>query len=112
VRCGARLLTVLLSVHQPLTKAPALVGLKTFMATDPVLIAYTVKRSASSKRPIWTRIGQAYPHEVGAGLTVVLDSVPLDGRIVLLELDHADDDRLLNAAIKSTRKKPSPEKKR
>lgn len=68
------------------------------MATDPVLIAYTVRRSTKSKRPIWARIGQAYPHETGAGLTVVLDSVPLDGRIVLLELDHADDQRLLARA--------------
>lgn len=64
------------------------------MAHDPVLIAYTVKRSSKSKRPIWTRIGAAYPHEVGAGLTVVLDSMPLDGRIILLELDAADDRRL------------------
>ncbi len=70
------------------------------MATDPVLIAYAARRSKSGSRVYWTRIGQAYPHETGAGLTVVLDSVPLDGRVILLELDHADDRRLLDAAAK------------
>lgn len=82
------------------------------MATDPVLIAYAVKRNSKSKRAIWTRVGCAYPHEVGAGLTVVLDSVPLDGRIVLLELDHADDRRIMTEAAmeKSTRRPSSPRK--
>lgn len=81
------------------------------MATDPVLIAYTVKRNAKTKRPIWTRIGQAYPHDVGAGLTVVLDSMPLDGRIVLLEPDDADHERALKAAIKRVRKTPQTQNK-
>ena len=70
------------------------------MATDPVLIAYTAKRTKTGKRAVWTRIGQAYPHEAGAGLTVVLDAMPLDGRIVLIELDAADDKRLLDRAAK------------
>lgn len=71
-----------------------------FMATDPVLIAYTAKRTKTGKRVVWTRIGQAYPHETGAGLTVVLDAMPLDGRIVLLELDATDDARLLDRAAR------------
>lgn len=67
---------------------------------DPVLIAYAVKRSARSKKAAWTRIGRAYPHETGAGLTVLLDAVPADGRIILLERDEADDARLLREAIR------------
>jgi len=70
------------------------------MTTDPVLIAYTAKRTKSG-RTAWTRMGQAYPHETGAGLTVVLDSMPLDGRIILLELDERDHERL--AAERSRR---------
>jgi len=46
------------------------------------------------RRTVWTRIGHAYPHDAGSGLTVVLDAMPVDGRIVLLELDAADDRRL------------------
>jgi hypothetical protein len=86
------------------------------MATDPVLIAYTAKRTKTGKRVAWTRIGQAYPHETGAGLTVVLDAMPLDGRIVLLELDDADDERLLDRAAKfsdgKTAARTAPTKKK
>jgi len=78
------------------------------MANDPVLIAYAVKRSGKNKRPIWTRIGAAYPHEIGAGLTVVLDSMPLDGRVVQPELDAADDRRLMTAPISIAPPKPHP----
>lgn len=63
------------------------------MLTDPVLIAYAVKRTTKG-RAVWTRIGAAYPHETGVGLTVLLDAVPKDGRIILLER-HDDDDRRL-----------------
>lgn len=54
------------------------------LSNDPVLIAYMAKR-LSNGRTAWTRIGAAFPHERGAGLTVVLDAVRNDGRIVLLE---------------------------
>jgi hypothetical protein len=68
------------------------------MASDPVFIAYTAKRAKSGKRPVWTRIGQAYPHDSGAGLTLVLDAMPLDGRVILLELDESDHARILDWA--------------
>jgi hypothetical protein len=67
------------------------------MSNDPVLIAYAVHRDKSGKCH-WTRIGRAFPHDAGAGLTVLLDSMPLDGRIVLLELDEDDDRRLMSEA--------------
>lgn len=56
------------------------------VANDPVLIAYSVKRRSNAPA-VWTRIGVAFPHEAGAGLTVVLDAAPLSRRIVLLEPD-------------------------
>jgi hypothetical protein len=68
------------------------------MTNDPVLIAYTAKRGKPGKPAIWTRIGRAYPHESGAGLTVQLDAMPFDGRIILLELDEADDRQLIKEA--------------
>ena len=70
------------------------------MTNDPVLIAYAVKRSTSGNHPVWTRIGRAYPHDEGAGLTVILDAIPPDGRIILLERGEDDDDRLLREAAK------------
>lgn len=62
------------------------------MANDPVLIAYSVTRRRDGKSG-WKRIGAAYPHEVGAGVTVILDAIPLDGRIVLLEPDTGEQSR-------------------
>jgi hypothetical protein len=60
------------------------------MSNAPVLIAYSVKKVRKSNKTVWTRIGAAWPHETGAGLTVVIEALPLkfDGRIVLLEPKH------------------------
>jgi hypothetical protein len=55
------------------------------MTNDPVLIAYTVKDRPEGQKAIWRRIGIAFPHDKGAGLTVLLDALPIDGRIVLVE---------------------------
>jgi hypothetical protein len=55
------------------------------MTNDPVLIAYTVTDRPAGQKSIWRRIGIAFPHDKGAGLTVLLDALPLDGRIVLVE---------------------------
>ena len=49
---------------------PRFFTLAVSMASDPVFIAYTAKRAKSGKRPVWTRISQAYPHDSGAGLTL------------------------------------------
>jgi hypothetical protein len=68
------------------------------MTNDPVLIAYGARRSRDRKRTYWNRIGCAYPHETGAGLTVVLDALPLDGRIFLLEPDTEDHKRIIKRA--------------
>ena len=54
------------------------------MTNDPVLIAYTVK-DRPRRKPVWRRIGVAFPHDKGSGLTVLLDALPADGRIVLVE---------------------------
>jgi hypothetical protein len=76
------------------------------MANDPVLIAYAVKRRRSGKGVNYERIGRAYPHDKGEGLTVILEAMPVKGgHIVLLELDEADDRRLLAKAYHPPRPK-------
>lgn len=48
----------------------------------PALIAYHV--AERGEKSFWTRIGAAWDHEDGKGLTVQLDLVPVNGgRIVL-----------------------------
>jgi hypothetical protein len=49
----------------------------------PTLIAYHVAERSKDKS-FWTRIGAAWDHDDGKGLTLQLDLVPVDGgRIVL-----------------------------
>ena len=58
----------------------------------PALIAYSV--AERGEKSFWTRIGAAWDHEDGKGLTVQLDLVPVNGgRIVLREpaADEAQD---------------------
>lgn len=50
----------------------------------PALIAYHV--AERGEKSFWTRIGAAWDHEDGKGLTVQLDLVPVNGgRLVLRE---------------------------
>jgi hypothetical protein len=75
------------------------------MPDDPVLIAYAVRRVQKTGNIRYERIGRAYPHNTGEGLTLILDAMPLKGRkIVLLELDAGDDKRLLAEAMRAGRK--------
>ena len=80
------------------------------MTNDPVLIAYAARRSPKTRRVQYERIGRAYPHDTGAGLTLVLEALPIsfkDTHIVLLELDEADDRRLLAEAKRRGRERNS-----
>ena len=52
--------------------------------TQPTLIAYSVK-DREGKDDIWTKIGAAFPHGKGVGMTILLDALPLGNRIVLCE---------------------------
>lgn len=52
---------------------------------QPTLIAYSVKERGEGKKAIWTKIGAAFPHENGKGMTIQLDALPLGDRITLTE---------------------------
>jgi len=55
------------------------------MSSKPTLYAYAVKDRGRNQTAIWTKIGAAWPHGSGIGLTIELDALPVDGRIVLIE---------------------------
>lgn len=61
------------------------------MSNKPTLLAYTVKDRGKGQKPIWTRIGAAWPHKEGPGFSIELEALPIDGRLVLIE-PKADDD--------------------
>ncbi len=56
------------------------------MAQDtqtPAFTAYVVTKRGEGRDDWWTPIGAAFPHKDGDGFNVVLQSLPLDGKIVL-----------------------------
>ena len=48
----------------------------------PSHIAYHV-RDRKDGDAIWTRIGSAWPHADGKGINILIETLPLDGRINL-----------------------------
>ncbi len=51
------------------------------MSKQPTHYAYVVTGEAEKKS--WTRIGAAWPNSDGEGFNIVLDAVPVSGRITL-----------------------------
>jgi hypothetical protein len=60
------------------------------MSKKPTLIAYSVKDRGQGQKAIWTPIGAAWPHGSGSGMSIQLDALPIDGRIVLTESKAED----------------------
>ena len=53
-------------------------------------LAYGVRDDADNQ-PHWIRVGAAFVHKDGSGYDIVLDAVPVNGRIVLREPKYQDD---------------------
>lgn len=49
----------------------------------PSHIAYHVRDRGEGQKGFWTRIGSAWAHADGKGLSVQIDVAPLNGRITL-----------------------------
>jgi hypothetical protein len=54
------------------------------MSNTPKLYAYAVKDRGTGKKAIFTRVGAAFAHQKGQGLTLQLEAYPVGGKIVLL----------------------------
>ena len=48
---------------------------------SPALIGYVVRRNG--EKSYWDRIGAAFPHRDGDGFDLVLDALPVGGRVTL-----------------------------
>lgn len=55
------------------------------MANKPTHTAYSVRnyKQGDEQNSEWLKIGVAFLHKDGKGVDVVLDAVPVDGRIAL-----------------------------
>lgn len=47
--------------------------------------AYTVKEigEGKEKKSFWTKLGVAFPHKDGEGFDVILEALPVSGRLVI-----------------------------
>jgi hypothetical protein len=62
--------------------------------------AYSVIRR-EGQDDFWLNLGLAFPHKDGKGFNIVLQALPLDGKIVCREVD--DDDHTAEAERRSER---------
>ena len=76
------------------------------MANKPTHIVYHVKDletpdGTAPARGVWTKVGAAWQHNDAKGLTIVLDAVPLNGRLVIREpvQEGAHPDSLSESAV-------------
>jgi len=64
------------------------------MANPPTYIAYHVKDTTAGdtgeKRGVWIKVGAAWPNKDGRGFNIILDVVPLDGRLILREFSERE----------------------
>lgn len=54
-------------------------------AKKPMLIAYSVEEARKGRKSYWTRIGRLFSHEDGKGYDLLLNALPINGRIVIRE---------------------------
>ena len=53
-------------------------------SSKPAYIAYHVRNNKDEQgEAFWTRIGVAFSHQDGKGFNLLIETVPLDGRITL-----------------------------
>jgi hypothetical protein len=52
--------------------------------THRAVIGRDYKDAAGTDKTHWTEIGAAWPIKEGKGLRVVLDAIPVDGKLMLL----------------------------
>ncbi len=52
-------------------------------SSKPAFIAYHVRNNEKQDDSYWTRIGVAFAHSDGKGFNLLIETVPLDGRITL-----------------------------
>jgi hypothetical protein len=54
---------------------------------------YTVRPRKGQDKPFWVRIGTGFLHKSGKGINVVLDSLPLDGKLVIVPQQKKDEEK-------------------
>lgn len=63
-------------------------------SNQAALVAYAVENAREGRKAYWTRIGRLFPQKDGKGFDLVLNALPVNGRIVIRqEQREADGDQ-------------------
>ncbi len=52
-------------------------------SSAPNYVAYQLTERKTEEKPFWNRIGVGFMHRDGGGLNLVLNSLPIDGKVTL-----------------------------
>lgn len=59
--------------------------------TTSSLYAYAVEDAPRGQKSYWTRIGRLFAHKDGKGYDIVLNALPINGRIVVRQEEPKDE---------------------
>lgn len=57
---------------------------------QPNLYAFAVEDAPRGQKSYWTRIGRLFPHKDGKGYDLVLNALPINGRIVVRQEEREE----------------------
>lgn len=58
---------------------------------QPALVAYSVEDARKGRKAYWTKIGRLFAHDDAKGFDLVLNALPINGRIVIRQEQPRDD---------------------
>ena len=61
--------------------------------SKPVYRAYTVVKRGDDKDDFWLNLGVAFAHDDGDGFNLLLQALPIDGKIVLRRYKDEEDEK-------------------
>ena len=61
--------------------------------SKPAYRAYTVVKRGDDKDDFWLNLGVAFAHEDGDGFNLLLQALPIDGKIVLRRYKDEEDEK-------------------
>lgn len=56
---------------------------------QPAFIVYAVTDKEGAEKSYWTRLGAAFEHRDGEGYSIILDALPVNGRLTLRKPDSS-----------------------
>lgn len=80
----------------------------TVSTQPPAYIAYTVRKpKQEGKKDAWVAIGAAWFHSDEKGMEILLDALPLDGRVVLRVNDRREEDAVPPVRTSHSKRQPA-----